>query len=202
MSFVGGNDVAKITLTGTVPQTPLGALVDEPVTFTSTVPSNSGAANNFGGTFWCALLQNKGTVIQHPASSSESLLAVSDQLIPASTDFDFRFRWISFEGAVSSMKACGIASGTGTYTYGPYFYYNPTLDTLYAYNGATLVGSVARASLDPNADCRIVRTGTSISMYYNGTLLGSAITSGVSGAYVIQIRGYNGTDESAGTTCD
>lgn len=185
---------APLTQTDTVPTTPLGTRVDEPVTFSPASPDEDGndGANN-GVMFRC--LQNKGLLIHHAQTSNSSGHLVADQLIPANSDFDLRFKWISFEGN-SQEKALGVATGTTTYNYSTgtlRFQYNATTGNLEVYNNSTLVGSVITTpSID--AVCRIARVGTTLSAYYNGTLVGTVSSS--TSAFSILARGTSGDNET------
>lgn len=169
-----------VAISGNVPTAALGALTDEPVTF-SLVDANTTEGYrdpdaSSGGTANTRMLQNKGILVSHPRYGGASEALVGDQLIPASTDFDFRFKWISFEALASTHKTMGVATGTGTYTYGLHFRYNPSTSNLEVYNDSTLVGTVIpNPSVD--AECRIARVGTTVSAYYNGTLVGSVTSS-------------------------
>lgn len=156
----------RLTLSGTVPQSPLGLRTDEPVTFTpSTTETVAGSAAAWGR----HLVQSKGVVVHHPYSIQYTTL-VSDQLIPASTDFDLRFKWITFIGSGSS-KTIGVTNAAGG-TWGINFRYDATNNRLIVYNNNSQVGApISNPSVD--AVCQIVRTGTSVAAYYDGTLIGS-----------------------------
>jgi hypothetical protein len=177
--------VTRVALTGSVPLTALGALTDEPVTFSPLEPDLS------AGQSQRRLIQNKGIVLSHCNFQANTLARrtfISDQLIQASGNFDFRFKWISYVGGTGTYKRCGMASGTGTYTYGVHFRYNPVSGALEVYNNTTLLGSVAAANLDITKECRIARTGgNTITAYYDGVQVGASVTS--SSALVIMIQG-------------
>lgn len=157
----------RLTLSGTVPQSPLGLRTDEPVTFS--LPTQNNAAGS--GVFGRHLVQSKGTVVHHPYFSEYNTL-VSDQVIPASTDFDLRFKWITFMGN-SDYKRLGMWFGD---TWGVHFRYNGNTGQLMVYNNNTLVGT-AISSPSVDAVCQIVRIGNTVSAYYNGTLVGSVTDS-------------------------
>jgi len=168
---------AKLTISDTVPQTPLGARTDEPVTF---MPSSPDASSNSGLLPMLTCNQNKGVAVCRTTTGSDggtNALLIADQLIPASTDFDLRFKWISFAGSTtaSSYKALGVATGTGTYTFGVHFRYNASTGNLEVYNNTTLLNTISNPSVD--AVCRITRTGSTVTAYYDGSSVGSVTSS-------------------------
>lgn len=183
-----------LVLSDNVPTAAMGVLTDEPVTFSPASPDTDGNDDPTADVmFRC--LQNKGLLIHHAQTNSASGYLVADQLIPANSDFDFRFKWIRFEGN-SQEKAMGLATGTTTYSYSTgtlRFQYNATTGNLEVYNNTTLVGT-AIASPSVDAECRIARAGTTLSAYYNGTLVGSV--AGSTSAFSILARGTVNTDES------
>lgn len=176
----------RLTISDNVPLTPLGALTDEPVTFTPFVPDFSGTNAPH------RLYQNKGTVTCIGFITGNESLAISDQLIPASTDFDLRFKWISLRGAATT-KAFGLATyAPSTYTYGVHFRFNTTTGNLEVYNNTTIVGSVI-TNPDPTKECRIARVGTTVSAYYDGTPVGSVTSSS---QFSVMARSSNDAHES------
>ena len=186
---------AKLTINTTVPQTPLGLRTDEPVTFMPSTPDQASTTNIYNAT---ACIQNKGIIACHSSTGSDggaNTNLIADQLIPASTDFDFRFKWISFAGSTSASyyKALGIATGTGTYTYGLHFRYNASSGNLEVYNNTTLVNTITNPSVD--AVCRIARVGSTITAYYDGTSMGSVTSSS---QFVIMTRSGGGIANESG----
>lgn len=183
-----------LVLNGNVPTAALGALTDEPVTFSPASPDTDGNDSPSSNVmFRC--LQNKGLLVHHAQTNTSGGYLVADQLIPANTNFDFRFKWIRFEGN-STEKALGLSTGTTTYSYSTgtlRFQFNAATGNLEVYNNTTLVGTaIASPSID--AECRIARVGTTLSAYYNGTLVGTVASS--TSAFSILARGTAGTNES------
>lgn len=174
------------TISGNVPQTPLGALTDEPVTFTPLLPDYTSSTRALQ-----RMIQNKGLLISGSTATGDNNIAIGDQLIPASTDFDLRFKWISYQGS-STTKALGVATGTGTYTYGVHFRYNATTSQLEVYNNTTSLGTIA--SFDPTKECRITRVGSTITAYYDGVQIGATVTS--TAQFVIMARSSGSANES------
>lgn len=180
----------KITLSATVPSTALGALTDEPVTFSHQTPNFSSG--------WAGVMvrstQKKGWLISngYPTNASGTDNSpISDQLIPASTDFNFRFKWISYVGTANSSnyKAMGVATGTGTYTYAFYFGFNGTTGNLELVDSTSTVrATILAANLAVNKECKIERIGSTITAYYDGVSLYS-IT--LTSQLVIMARSYN-----------
>lgn len=178
-----------ITFTGTVPQTPLGLLVDEPVTFQPVQPEYNGDSKITGLT----CLQNKGILVTHTESGNNAAYNLaSNQLIPASTEFDFRFKWISFtsiwyEVGYQYFPSMGLATGTTTHTWGLRFRYHIITDTLYLYNNTTLLAQFNAPSVD--AEFRIARDANNvITCYYDGVAInGGSITS--SSSFVVLANG-------------
>lgn len=184
-----------LVITGSVPQTPLGVLVDEPVTFTPRSPDYN-YASDAGTETSC--IQNKGLLISHGGSNGGSSIfeMVSNQLIPNGTAFDFRFKWISYEGnanANSFNPSIGMVTGTTTLTRGLYFIYNEASDELWVYNNGTFLAYVA--SPVPGTECRIARdSSNNIVSYYGGLALHAPLV--ISSAMAIMALGHTGTHTS------
>ena len=186
---------AKLTISGNVPQTPLGLRTDEPVTFMPTSP-NVTSNNDLAPSYTCC--QNKGVMVARTSDFSDSgpnVNLIADQLIPASTDFDFRFKWISFAGSTADAyyKSMGLATGSGTYTYGLHFRYNANTGNLEVYNNTTLVNTISNPSVD--AVCRIARVGSTITAYYDGVSQGTVSSSS---KFVIMSRSGGGNNYESG----
>ena len=177
----------QISLTGNVPQTPLGPLVDEPVTFSPLVPdlTSTGFSSSAPQT---TIIQNKGMVVSKPNTTGNNSVLVADQLIPASTVFDFRFKFLNLNANGSSIdQKFGLATGTGTYTYGVHFRYNRLSGVLAVYNNNTLLETVVNPSLDDVF--KIERNGSNaVVAYQNGVALHAAVTS--SSQFVILADAY------------
>ena len=180
---------AKIDIASNVPTAALGLRTDEPLTFTPASPDTGSTTNSLP---LFSNVQCKGVAFLRPSTLNDAgtnNLYIADQLIPASTDFDLRFKWTAFigSGTASSYKGLGLATGTGSYTYGYYFRFNQSTGNLELYNNTTLVTTVTSPSVD--AVCRITRVGTTISAYYDGTLLGTTTSSS---QFVIMARNGGG----------
>lgn len=173
----------RITLNEAVPQTPLGLLTNEPITFQANdvTTSNSTAMEK-------TLVQNKGVVSILSSSGGQGSddIYVSDQLIPASTDFEITFKYMEHQSDVDGSFApdFGIASYSGgTYTWGLRFRYYKSNDTLRVYNNTTLLASIANPTI--GKVCKITRVGATINAYYDGTIVaGTTITN--SSQYVVR----------------
>ena len=155
-----------LTQTGNVPLSALGVLTDEPVTFSPADPSRSSTNTAVG--VHTAFMQNKGNLYSVPKTNGNSSLLISDQLIPASTPFDFRFKWFNVnmngEGTFPEM---GLATGNGTYTPSIRFRLERSTGVLGIYNNTTLLASIPSPNID--YECRIVRDASNnIITYYNG----------------------------------
>lgn len=176
----------RLTISDNVPLSALGTLTDEPVTFTPFLPDYSGTSAPH------RLYQNKGIMTCMGIGIGTSNQAIGDQLIPASTDFDLRFKWISLRGAATN-KALGVATyASSTYTFGVHFRYNTTTGNLEVYNNTTLVGSVI-TNPNPLKECRIARVGATVSAYYDGVLVGSVTSSS---QFSVMARSSNDAHES------
>lgn len=145
----------QVSINSAVPQAALGVLVDEPVTFQPLDPNYSGDYSN------TSCIQNKGLLIAHPVNTTSNKYLISNQLIPNSTPFDFRFKWISFTGldttSLAYLPSIGLATGTTSYAHGLRFvYYSSNANlSLRIYNNTTLLATIANPSID--GQCRIVR---------------------------------------------
>lgn len=182
-----------LVISDNVPQTPLGALVDEPVTFTPRIPDYNYSSDTSTET---TCIQNKGTLVTHPAGVSTNYDLVSNQLIPNGTPFDFRFKWISYEGnpyAEYFNPEIGTATGTTSFTWGIKFRYNSGTNVLEIYNNASLLASISNPSID--AECRITRDASNnVISYYNGVAQHAAVVT--SSAMVIFANGNTGAAQA------
>lgn len=160
----------KIIINGNVPQVPLGVLVDEPVTFAPLMPDQT--SNTYGNSVVSALcVQNKGIVVTRPLSSGNASTLISDQLMPANTVFDLRFKWLTLQTTGSaSQQFFGLATGTGTYTHSLHFKFNRQTGALTVYNNTTLLATVS--SPDNQGVCSIARDASNnVVASYNGVAL-------------------------------
>ncbi len=161
----------KLVINDVVAAAP-GLLTDELITFSPLLDTvTSTMAVN------CKLIQNKGTIICNgsgdaSALSGNNMVMISDQLIPASTDFSFRFKWICFSGATNPTKAIGVATGSGTYTLLYYFSYNASTGNVELIdNTSTVRATILKANLDIEKEFKIERVGSNITAYYDGASL-------------------------------
>lgn len=181
-----------VAVSGAIPQTPLGVLVDEPVTFFPDVPTRS---ENYNAAYsgLSVFAQQKGLLIHHPDNPADYTNFYSDQVIPASTDFDLRFKWISYptqsSTTLADLKAFGLATAVAYPAFVVYFAYDSSADQLRAYNSAGTVLGSAITNPTHGAECRITRVGTTVRTYFDGVEIGSGITSGVSGSFLVRSRG-------------
>lgn len=178
-----------LAITGNVPQTPLGNLTDEPVTFSLLNASRSTTnANDEGVKTHC--MQNRGTVFSRPLTNSPvDSKIIADQLIPASTEFDLRFKWtcIGATGAYAT-QTYGLATGTGTYTYGVHFRHDCTTGIVTVYNNDTLLATVTAPTID--GEFRIIRNiSNQVVAYYDGVALHAPIST--TSQFVILADAYN-----------
>lgn len=164
----------EISITGNLPTTPMGALTDEPVTFSLLTPNRTSTVFDGVSTY---ATQNKGIIFSKPSTTGVNSQLVADQLIPASSQFDLRFKWASLAIAgTATTQTYGLYTGTGTYTAGVHFRFSRSTGALTVYNNNTLLATVA--SPDINGICRIVRDASNnIISYYNGVALHSAVNS-------------------------
>lgn len=164
----------RITLNASVPLTPLGVLTNEPITFQQTDVTTS---NNYNAEK--ALIQNKGVISFDSAAQNSTNIYISDQLIPASTDFDIAFKFLEYQGEVTGTFNPDFGLTTysgGTYTWGLRFRYFKSNDTLRVYNNTTLLASIAAPVI--GKECKITRVGSTINAYYDGTVVaGTTVTS-------------------------
>ena len=172
----------KITLSGNVPQTPLGSLVDEPVTFSPLQPDQTTSTYADSGII-SLCVQNKGLVVTRPLSPGNSGVLISDQLIPASTTFDLRFKWLTLQTTgLAHLQYFGLATGTGTYTLGIHFKLNRQTGALMVYNNTTLLATVT--SPDNQGVCSITRdSSNNVVASYNGVALHAPVV--ISSQFVI-----------------
>ena len=161
-----------ITITGNVPQAPLGLLTNEPVTFTPLAPSRTSANGSGIDTM---VVQNKGILFALPRALGTNAQLVSDQLIPNSTPFNFRFKWATVHAiGDSTIPEIGLATGTGSYTRGIHFRLNRATGSLQVYNNTTLLATVA--SPDIETECRIERDASNnVVCYYGGAVLHASV---------------------------
>lgn len=176
------------TQTTAIPQTPLGLLTDEPVTFR---PIDSDAsASTSANQMACRCIQHKGTVVSRSQDPGPTGYIVSDQVIPANTEFDLRYQWIVVEGDTAQNNyhpTMGLVTGTVAFSHGVHFRATG-VGQLKLYNGNSIVATINNA--EPSKVCRIVRDASnSIQAYYDGTPVGSAIISN-SAMMVMGISNY------------
>ena len=157
-----------IVQSSTIPSA-LGALVDEPITF---YPADRATSI---GKIELGILQNKGK-FSTQSYHNDSNVFISDQLIPASTDFELRFKFMDYPGDVDGNALFGLGIYNGSiYNYGLNFRYFSSNDTLRVYNSDTLLASISNPVM--GKELKIVRVGNSISCYYDGSLItGTTIT--------------------------
>ncbi len=160
----------RIALTGNVPQTPLGVLVDEPVTFVPLQPDKTTSAYGDNGVSTICI-QNKGLIVSRPLATGNTSTLISDQLIPASTTFDLRFKWLTLQMvSTATQQYFGLATGAGTYTLGIHFKFNRQTGVLAVYNNTTLLATVTNP--DNQGVCSITRDGSNnVVASYNGVQL-------------------------------
>lgn len=161
----------KIIISSTVPAAAPGLLTNEPLTFS---PYDQ-MTTYVGAPLTNRLLQNKGILVSSGSGdgyylSGDAMLMVSDQLIPASTDFSVKFKWITFSGSYP-QKSMGLATGTSTYTYAFFFTYNQSTDAVELVEGSTVRATIATASLDVTKEFKIERVGSTITAYYDNVSL-------------------------------
>lgn len=179
----------NVSMTTTVPQTALGLLTDEPLTFTPNNP-NRNYGNMTDGTV-TSLLQNKGTVYSVTKTSGIDSQLIADQLIPASTPFDLRFKFYNVtangEGVTCDI---GLATGTTTtYTNSIRFRLNRTTGALQIYNNTTLLATIATPDIEK--ECRITRDASNnVVAYYDGVEQHSAIV--ISSRFVVLANAGSG----------
>jgi hypothetical protein len=166
----------EIAISGNVPTTALGALTDEPVTFSLMMPNRT-SSGFFGAGTPTYAIQNKGIIFSRPGSTGTDSQLIADQLIPASSQFDLRFKWASLAAAGSgTTQIFGLYTGTGTYTSGVHFRFSRGTGVLTVYNNNTLLATVSTP--DINGVCRIARDASNnIISYYNGVALHAAVNS-------------------------
>lgn len=178
----------KITLNDTVPASAPGLLTNEPLTFspfqddTSLVVATSNR-----------ICQNKGIMVSNGSgngSSGTSMQMISDQLIPASTNFTVKFKWISFTGT-GTTKSIGLATGTNTLAF--FFRYNATSDAVELVETSTVRATIATASLDITKEFKIERVGSSITAYYDNVSLYSITNTS---QYVVMTQSSNSQSET------
>lgn len=173
-----------ITQSATVPSA-LGALTNEPVTFYPVDRANSIDRIELG------ILQNKGRFsTQNYGSSSYNMnVFISDQLIPASTDFELRFKFLDYPTDVGGNALIGLGIYNGsTYNYGLNFRYFSSNNTLRVYNGDTLLASITNPVM--GKELKIVRVDSTVSCYYDGNVIaGTTVTN--SSQFVAYINNNN-----------
>lgn len=188
---------APFTQTSAIPQTPLGLRIDEILTFR---PIDANYTSNGGqGQAGSRCVQHKGTVISRVFDSNISTGGiVADQLIPGSTEFDLRFKWITFvcenNGYYSTF---GVHTGTSSYS--PSLHFRCRYDgALEVVNNSTVLATIPTPSVD--AECRIVRNASNVMQaYYDGAPVGATVTSNASmsvvafGSYNLQNSGWYDT---------
>lgn len=165
-----------LPITGNVPQTAMGLLTDEPVTFSllNASRSTTGLTDTGVGTH---CIQNRGLVWSRSLSATATTSRlISDQLIPASTQFDLRFKWADIgDNNTGVDQYYGLGTGTGTYTDGIHFRHNRDTSTLTVYNNTALLATVAAPTI--NGVCQIVRDASNmVTAYYNGVALHAPVS--------------------------
>lgn len=173
-----------IVQTASVP-TALGALVDEPITFYPVDRATSTSNIELG------ILQNKGrfSTQNYGNSGYNENVFISDQLIPASTDFELRFKFMDYPADDGGNALFGLGTYSGSnYNYGLNFRYFSSNDTLRVYNADTLLTSISNPVM--GKELKIVRSSNSISCYYDGSLIaGTTVTN--SSQFVAYINNKN-----------
>ena len=101
---------------------------------------------------------------------------ITDQLNPASTQFDLRFKWCDIGDTNTGVdQYYGLGTGTGTYTDGIHFRHNRDTTTLTVYNNTTLLATVASPTID--GVCQIIRDASNmVTAYYNGVALHAPVS--------------------------
>lgn len=190
-SFSFSFDPTKtIAFNAAIPQTSLGVLTDEPVTFSLFDTSVTGSSMTDQVSHY--ITQQKGLVVSKSGIGSSPALLIADQLIPANTVFDLRFKWLclkTYSGA-GSYQYYGVATGTTTYTMGVHFRYDRTTGVMTVYNNTTLLATVVNPSyLD---EFRIARDGSNnVIAYQNGTPLHTPVV--VTSTFVIAAHARDGS---------
>lgn len=184
-----------IPITDSVPLTPLGSLTDEPLTFSLRTPTRSSVGINSSNGVETYCIQNKGIVITRSLTTGANSAIVSDQLIPASTPFVLKFKWLSFQIVSGGQSVIfGTATGTGNYTYGICLKYNVTSGVLGVYNDNTLLATINNPSLED--EFRIERdVSNNVTVYQNAT---SLITPVVISSQFVILADSNGTSLGGG----
>lgn len=165
----------EVAITGNLPTAPLGALTDEPVTFSLMAPNRT--STTYGAGIPTYAIQNKGIIFSRPGSTGTNSQLIADQLIPASSQFDLRFKWASLAvGGSATTQIFGLYTGNGTYTSGVHFRFSRGTGALTVYNNNTLLATVSTP--DINGVCRIARDASNnIISYYNDDALHAAVNS-------------------------
>lgn len=177
---------APFTQTSAIPQTPLGLRTDEWLTFR---PIDANYTSNAGvQQAGSRCVQHKGTVVSRVVETSiTSGGIVADQLIPANTAFDLRFKWITLVTVNDAYSpTMGLYTGTSSYTASLRFRYcsNNTLEVV---NNGTVLATIPTPSVD--AVCRITRDASNVMQaYYDGTPVGATVTYNAS----MSIVGFGG----------
>lgn len=171
--WVSMDATKDITLSGSVPTSALGLLTDEPVTFTPLDSNRSSTSTT--GRVYCHVMQNKGDVYGASVTSGVTGQLISDQLIPANTTFEFKFKWWSVAVTGESTNPyIGLATGTGTYTRGLHFRLNRNTGALTVYNNSTLLATIAAPDIEK--ECKIVRDASNnVICYYDGVAQHAAV---------------------------
>lgn len=165
------------TQTEAIPQSPLGALVDEWVTFRP-IDANTTIGSNDVSQMSVRCIQHKGTVVSRSNDTGTTGVVISDQIIPANTEFDLQYVWITIEcdpGWAGYNSTMGVATGTLAFTNSLHF--RALINNQLAlYNNSTLLATIANA--EPGKVCRIVRNASnSMQAYYDGVAVGAPVIS-------------------------
>jgi len=169
---------APFTQTSAIPQTPLGLRIDEVLTYR---PIDANYTSNTGGSQAGArCVQHKGTVVSRPVDHIfSSGCIIADQLIPGSTEFDLRFKWITFTADSGGYShSFGLYTGTSSHSPSLHFRYTNS-GNLEVLNNATVLATIPTPSVD--AECRIVRNASNVMQaYYDGVAVGATVSSNAS----------------------
>ena len=151
----------------------LGTLVDEPVGFSLAEPDGVADQNT------TALLQNKGYVVGIPYSDASYSL-ISDQLIPATTNFVLKFKFASMYGGAGNgaTKSIGVSSYASGFTYTKQLYANIDLNNNVSIrNGAnTELFNITGVTIDTEISIGRSTTDNKLYVLVNGTLVYTTAT--------------------------
>jgi hypothetical protein len=169
---------APFTQTSAIPQTPLGLRIDEVLTYR---PIDANYTSNTGvRQAGARCVQHKGTVVSRPVDHMfSSGCIIADQLIPGSTEFDLRFKWITFTADSGGYSpSFGLYTGASSHSPSLHFRYTDS-GNLEVLNNATVLATIPTPSVD--AECRIVRNASNVMQaYYDGVAVGATVSSNAS----------------------